>query len=162
MIYTDESTVFKWLVSIIGSTIFLTWCCILFLHFRFRVCLKAQGNKPEDLPYVSWGYPYRHYLASVIAFCCMLSSIYLSIDTKPSKDDPDYSSARDSWAQGMLGAWSPWGMSLILYFGYKFFKSTKIVNPAEADLDTGRWIPKALEENAKPVPKWKKILSNFI
>ncbi|KAF9170948.1 hypothetical protein BGX21_007318 [Mortierella sp. AD011] len=163
MIYAGASQVFNWLVSIIGSMIFMTWCCILFLHFRFRVCWKAQGHTPEDLPYKSWGFPYGHYLASIIAFCCVLASFYLSIDSKPSKDDPDYASARNEWAQGLLGAWFPWVFAVILYFGYKFYNGTKIVNPAEADLDTGRWIPPAsvLEEENKPQPKWKKILSIF-
>ncbi|KAI1315289.1 hypothetical protein EDD11_001021 [Mortierella claussenii] len=170
MIYAGASTVFDWLVSIIGSIIFLTWCCILFLHFRFRMCWKAQGNSPDDLPYKSWGYPYGHYLASIIAFCCVLASFYLSIDNKPQlshftgSDDPAYKAARDSWAQGMLGAWFPWVLATTLYFGYKFIKGTKIVNPAEADLDTGRWVPppKVLEDENKPVPKWKKILSKFV
>ncbi|KAF9348682.1 hypothetical protein BGX26_012931 [Mortierella sp. AD094] len=163
MIYAGASKVFNWLVSIIGSMIFMTWCCILFLHFRFRVCWKAQGHSPDDLPYKSWGFPYGHYIASVIAFCCVLASFYLSIDGKPSKDDPDYSSKIDNWAQGLLGAWFPWALAFVLYFGYKLYHGTTIVNPAEADLDTGRWIPpvELLEEENKPQPKWKKVLSIF-
>lgn len=170
MIYAGASTVFNWLVSIIGSIIFLTWCCILFLHFRFRACWKAQGHSPSDLPYMSWGYPYGHYLASIIAFCCVLASFYLAIDNKPEAtgplgtEDPAYKAAMNSWAQGMLGAWFPWVFATILYFGYKFGKGTKIVNPADADLDTGRWIPppSLAEEDDKPVPKWKKVLSMFM
>ncbi|KAF8936973.1 APC family amino acid-polyamine-organocation transporter [Dissophora ornata] len=170
MIYAGASTVFNWLVSIIGSIIFLTWCSILFLHFRFRACWKAQGNTPSDLPYVSWGYPYGHYLAMFIAVCCVIASFYLSIDGKPVADsplgtaDPVYKAAMDKWAQGMLGAWFPWAFALSLYFGYKFVKGTKIVNPADADLDTGRWIPApgSDEDDNKPVPKWKKILSKFM
>ncbi|KAG0285565.1 hypothetical protein BGZ96_010198 [Linnemannia gamsii] len=170
MIYAGASTVFDWLVSIIGSIIFLIWCSILFLHFRFRVCWKAQGNTPDDLPYKSWGYPYGHYLASIIGAGCVIASFYLSIDNKPNTDtfaggamDPAYIAARNKWAQGLLGAWFPWVLAITLYFGWKFGKGTKIVNPAEADLDTGRWIPppKTAEED-KPVPGWKKILSKFV
>ncbi|KAI8596037.1 amino acid permease/ SLC12A domain-containing protein [Dissophora ornata] len=171
MIYAGASVVFNWLVSIIGSIIFLTWVCILFLHFRFRQCWKAQGRTPEELPYRSWGYPYGHYLAMIIGTCCVVASWYLSIVTKPSlsdytgSDDPKYVAARNSWAQGMLGAWFPWFQAISLYFGYKFIKGTKIIDPALADLDTGRWIPAprdpALGEE-KPTPRWKEILSNFI
>ncbi|GJJ78385.1 hypothetical protein EMPS_10744 [Entomortierella parvispora] len=174
MIYAGASTVFNWLVSLIGSIIFLTWCGILFLHFRFRACWKAQGHSPTELPYRSWGYPYGHYLASFIAACCVIASFYLSIYDKPDvsdttlfplgSKDPAYKSAIDTWAQGLLGAWFPWALALSLYFGYKFAKGTKIVNPADADLDTGRWIPppKILEEESKPVPKWKQFLSKFV
>ncbi|KAG0210905.1 hypothetical protein BGX28_008742 [Mortierella sp. GBA30] len=171
MIYAGASTVFDWLVSIIGSIIFLTWCSILFLHFRFRACWKAQGHSPNDLPYKSWGYPYGHYLAMFIAVCCVLASFYLSIDNKPSLseftlgyEDPAYKTARNKWAQGLLGAWFPWFMAVSLFFGYKFGKGTKMVNPAEADLDTGRWIPPAeiADEDKKPVPAWKRVLSKFL
>ncbi|KAF9948741.1 hypothetical protein BGZ70_002077 [Mortierella alpina] len=168
MIYAGASTVFDWLVSIIGSIIFLTWCSILFLHFRFRVCWKAQGNTPDDLPYKSWGYPYGHYVAAIVAFCCVISSFYLSIDNKPNLDnftgvdDPKYKHARDKWAQGLLGAWFPWFMALSLYFGYKFIKGTKIINPADADLDTGRWVPLPVsDDEKKPKPAWKKFLAKF-
>ncbi|KAG0221701.1 hypothetical protein BGX31_009599 [Mortierella sp. GBA43] len=173
MIYAGASTVFDWLVSIIGSLIFLVWVCILFLHFRFRQCWKAQGRSPSDLPYQSWGYPYGHYLAMLIGVCCVIASFYLSIDTKPSLDgglytgaeDPKYKAARTKWAQGVLGAWFPWFQAISLYFGWKFFKKTKIIDPAAADLDTGRWVPPprdpALGEE-KPQSKWKRILSNFV
>ncbi|KAG0248557.1 hypothetical protein BG011_010138 [Mortierella polycephala] len=170
MIYAGAATVFDWLVSIIGSIIFLIWCSILFLHFRFRACWKAQGHTPKDLPYMSWGYPYGHYLAMVIAVCCVLASFYLSIDSKPipsafplGDQDESFKQAQTKWAQGLLGAWFPWFQALVLYFGYKFVKGTKIVNPAEADLDTGRWIPPPEttegEEGSKPTPMWKKFLS---
>ncbi|KAF9433804.1 hypothetical protein BGZ76_008955 [Entomortierella beljakovae] len=164
MIYAGASTVFDWLISIIGSMTFMTWCCILFLHFRFRVCWKAQGNKPDQLPYKSWGYPYGHYLATVIGCFCVISSFYLSIDAKPDRDDPDYSNKRTMWAQEMLGAWFPWGFGLVLYFGYKYAKKTKIINPAEADLDTGRWIPptEIIEEESKPQSKWKKFVTSLL
>ncbi|KAF9185628.1 hypothetical protein BGZ49_004264 [Haplosporangium sp. Z 27] len=170
MIYAGASTVFDWLVSVIGSIIFLTWVGILFLHFRFRQCWKAQGRSPSELPYQSWGYPYGHYLGFAVAIFCVISNFYLSIDSKPSLDgfagpsDPLYVAARNKWAQGLLGAWFPWLMALTFYFGYKFIKKTKIVDPALADLDSGRWIPPPRDPALadKPTPRWRQILSNFI
>ncbi|KAG0323373.1 hypothetical protein BGZ99_002790 [Dissophora globulifera] len=172
MIYAGASVVFDWLVSIIGSLIFLIWVCILFLHFRFRQCWKAQGHTPQELPYRSWGYPYGHYLAMVIAVCCVIASFYLSIATKPSigafvqgAEDPDYKAARNKWAQGLLGAWFPWFQAVSLYIGFKLIKKTKIISPVDADLDTGRWIPRVRDPaqgEEKPKAKWRQILSNFI
>lgn len=171
MIYAGASTVFDWLVSIIGSLIFLIWVCILFLHFRFRKCWKAQGHTPDQLPYRSWGYPYGHYLAAVIGVCCVLASFYLSIYNKPDAaafplgtEDPTYKTARNKWAQGLLGAWFPWLLATVLFVSYKVIKGTKIVDPAQADLDTGRWVPPPVDPNRphKPIPAWKKALSKFM
>ncbi|KAG0063604.1 hypothetical protein BGZ89_009763 [Linnemannia elongata] len=169
MIYAGAEVVFNWLVSIIGSLIFLIWVCILFLHFRFRACWKAQGRTPQDLPYKSWGYPYGHYLAMTIAICCVVASFYLSIANKPSVGnfpegtaDPKYKKARDSWAQGLLGAWFPWFQAITLYFVYKFVRKTKIVDPALADLDSGRWVPREEDVDDRPRPKWKKVLARFV
>jgi len=105
----------------------------------------------------------------VIAAGCVLASFYLSIDGKPHANtplgtsDPAYKAAMNSWAQGLLGAWFPWFLATTLYFGYKFTKGTKIVNPADADLMTGRWVPppRMAEEESKPLPMWKRILSKF-
>ncbi|KAG0017387.1 hypothetical protein BGZ82_000769 [Podila clonocystis] len=172
MIYAGASTVFDWLVSIIGSLIFLIWVCILFLHFRFRMCWKAQGHTPDQLPYQSWGYPYGHYLAAVIGVCCVIASFYLSIDNKPDpmafgpmgSAEPAFKAAQNRWAQGLLGAWFPWLLATVLYVSYKVIKGTKIVDPAEADLDTGRWVPPPVDPNRqhKPVPAWKRVLSKFM
>ncbi|KAF9925252.1 hypothetical protein FBU30_004944 [Linnemannia zychae] len=171
MIYAGAEVVFNWLVSIIGSLIFLVWVCILFLHFRFRACWKAQGRTPQELPYKSWGYPYGHYLAMLIGLFCVVASFYLSIDRKPSIDafpggssSDEYKKARNSWAQGLLGAWFPWFQAITLYFVYKFVRKSKIIDPALADLDSGRWIPSPedIEESNKPRSKWKAILSNFV
>ncbi|KAF9094407.1 hypothetical protein BGX29_009521 [Mortierella sp. GBA35] len=169
MIYAGAEVVFNWLVSIIGSLIFLVWVCILFLHFRFRQCWKAQGRSPQELPYRSWGYPYGHYLAMTIGVCCVIASFYLSIDNRPSAGDfpqgtadEGYVKARNTWAQGLLGAWFPWFQATMLYFGYKLVRKTKIVNPAMADLDTGRWVPRPEDIDDRPRPKWKKILARFV
>ena len=96
-------------------------------------------------------------------------SFYLSIANKPSVGnfpegtaDPKYKKARDTWAQGLLGAWFPWFQAITLYFVYKFVRKTKIVDPALADLDSGRWIPKEEDLDDRPRPKWKKVLARFV
>ncbi|KAF9584177.1 hypothetical protein BGW38_007332 [Lunasporangiospora selenospora] len=172
MIYTGAAVVFDWLVVILGSMVFNTWICILFLHFRFRACWKAQGRRADELPYQSWGYPYGHYLATLIALGCVVASFYLSIISKPEigsngADDPTYKAARDLWIQTLIGAWLPWLLMALLYFGYKWAKGTKVVSLEEADLDTGRWSPpqSLLEEEAeasrRPVPIWRRALAKI-
>ncbi|KAG0262998.1 hypothetical protein DFQ27_001993 [Actinomortierella ambigua] len=165
VIYAGASIVFQFLNAIIGSLIFLIWIMILFLHFRFRQCWKAQGRTPQDLPYRSWGYPYGHYLGTVIGVLCIIASFYLSIYSKPTTalypDPTDYNNKQLKWIQTMLGAWAPWILSGLLYFGFKLVRKTKIIPPTEADLDTGRWYPteEELAHDRMPRPWWKKALN---
>lgn len=164
-IYVGAGVVFGWLISIIGSIIFQSWILILFLHFRFRYCWKKQGRPVSDLPYVSWGYPYGNILATIIGLVCIIANFYLSIAIgQPVPGSDTYATDRDNYAKGLLGAFFPWVFSLILFFGYKFTKGTKMVKAEEADLDTGRFIPtesdKADMEAEKPL--WKRVIFFFI
>ncbi|KAG0373445.1 hypothetical protein BGX24_011693 [Mortierella sp. AD032] len=171
-IFVGSGVVFSWFVSLIGSIIFQSWILILFLHFRFRYCWKKQGRPLSDLPYRSWGYPYGNILATIIGVGCIVGTCYLSVINPPQNPGPGateddmkaYRSARDSYAQNLLGAWFPWVCSACLYFGYKFVRKTKIVKAEEADLDTGRFIPTESdkEDLTKKGPLWKRIISFLI
>ncbi|KAG0000275.1 hypothetical protein BGZ80_008353 [Entomortierella chlamydospora] len=162
-IFVGSGVVFEWLVSIIGSIIFQSWILILFLHFRFRYCWKAQGRAVEELPYVSWGYPYGNIIATLIGLLCIGATNVLSIINTPSFPGTT-NSTTSAYIQGLLGAWFPWVFSAILYFGYKFTKGTKIINATEADLDTGRFIPTESDKAdiTGPKPFWKKVVSFLV
>ncbi|KAF8950387.1 hypothetical protein BGZ46_004569 [Entomortierella lignicola] len=151
-IFVGSGVVFNWLVSLIGSIIFQAWIFILFLHFRFRQCWKAQGRAVEELPYVSWGYPYGNILATIIGLVCIVATNVLSIYVRPSDNS--------AFGQGLLGAWFPWAAAVVLYFAYKYVKGTTIVKPAEADLDTGRFIPTESDkaEMGAKRPFYKKVI----
>ncbi|KAI8594696.1 lysine-specific permease [Dissophora ornata] len=167
-IFVGSGVVFAWFVSIIGSIIFQSWILILFLHFRFRYCWKKQGRAVNELPYVSWGYPYGNILATIIGVCCIAATCYLSVINPPQNPGAGateaeisaFKSARDAYAQGLLGAWFPWACSLVLFFGYKFTQNTTLIRAEDADLDTGRFIP--TESDLKDLevhgPLWKRII----
>ncbi|KAG0055130.1 hypothetical protein BGZ83_009542 [Gryganskiella cystojenkinii] len=171
-IFVGSGVVFNWFVSIIGSIIFQSWILILFLHFRFRYCWKKQGRPVSDLPYVSWGYPYGNIIATIIGVGCIVATCYLSVINPPHKPGPNatadeiaaYPGLRDSYAQGLLGAWFPWLMSACLFTGYKLVRKTKFIRAEDADLDTGRFIPTAADvEDLKPHgPRWKRILKALV
>ncbi|KAI7831829.1 lysine-specific permease [Gamsiella multidivaricata] len=171
-IFVGSGVVFSWFVSIIGSIIFQSWILILFLHFRFRYCWKKQGRAVNELPYVSWGYPYGNILATIIGICCIVATCYLSVINPPHHPGADatpealadFKSARDGYAQGLLGAWFPWLCSACLFFGYKFVKKTKLIKAEEADLDTGRFIPTESDLKDMEVrgPLWKRIVKFLI
>ncbi|KAG0250802.1 hypothetical protein BGZ95_007077, partial [Linnemannia exigua] len=171
-IFVGSGVVFSWFVSIIGSIIFQSWILILLLHFRFRYCWKAQGRDVKDLPYVSWGYPYGNIIATFIGVCCIIGTCYLSIIDPPqhpgagATDEAiaEYKGQRDGYAQNLLGAWFPWVLSAILFTSYKLIRKTKMVKATEADLDTGRFIPTASdnEDLEKKGPWWKRALKTVI
>ncbi|ORZ12538.1 lysine-specific permease [Lobosporangium transversale] len=167
-IFVGSGVVFKWFVSIIGSLLFQSWMLILLLHFRFRYCWKKQDHQVVDLPYVSWGYPYGNILAAVIGGCCIVATWYLSIINPPrnpgSGATPEemsaYYTARDTYIQGLLGAWFPWVISAILFFSFKFIRGTKLIKAENADLDTGRFIPSESDKEDMRANRstWKRIL----
>ncbi|KAF9544357.1 hypothetical protein EC957_012158 [Mortierella hygrophila] len=171
-IFVGSGVVFNWFVSIIGSIIFQSWIFILLIHFRFRYCWKAQGRAVNDLPYVSWGYPYGNIIATFIGVCCIIGTCYLSVldppvnpgDGATEEAIKNFKAARDGYAQGLLGAWFPWVLSAILFFSYKYTRGTKLVKAEEADLDTGRFIPSESDKEDLEVkgPIWKRALKFII
>ncbi|KAF9093044.1 hypothetical protein BGX27_001678 [Mortierella sp. AM989] len=171
-IFVGSGVVFQWLISIIGSISIQGWLYILFLHFRFRYCWKAQGRAISDLPYVAWGYPYGNILGAFIGCCCIVCNWYLSVINPPQHPGAGaseelmnaYRSRRDVYIQGILGAWFPWFMSATLFFSYKYIYGTKLIKAVDADLDTGRFIPSESDkEDLKPHgPRWKRILKIFV
>ncbi|KAI7819670.1 amino acid permease-domain-containing protein [Gamsiella multidivaricata] len=171
-IFVGSGVVFQWFVSLIGSVLFQSWILILLLHFRFRYCWRKQGRPVQDLPYVSWGYPYGNILGAVIGVCCIVATCYLSVINPPRNPGSDatpeelrkFKSDRNDYAQGLLGAWFPWVMSTILFFSYKYVRKTKLVKAEEADFDTGRFIPSESDkEDLKPHGTvWKRFLQSMI
>ncbi|KAK3809390.1 MAG: amino acid permease/ SLC12A domain-containing protein [Benniella sp.] len=171
-IFVGSGVVFQWLVSIIGSIIFQSWILILFLHFRFRYCWKKQGRSVSDLPYVSWGYPRGHILATIIGCCCIIATCYLSVINPPHYPGDNaspaqlelYRKARDQYAQGLLGAWFSWVCSTCLFLGYKFVRKTKFIKAENADLATGRFIPTTSDEEdmRRRRPRWRRFLQYFV
>ncbi|KAF9157473.1 hypothetical protein BGX20_003926, partial [Mortierella sp. AD010] len=171
-IFVGSGVVYHWFISIIGSITFQYWLYILLLHIRFRYCWKAQGRTVADLPYVAWGYPYGNILGIAIGSFCIVGNWYLSIVNRPehpgagaSEEQMDaYSSKRNAYIQGILGAWFPWFLSAVLYFAYKYVYSTKLIKAVDADLDSGRFIPSESDkEDLIPHgPRWKRILKIFV
>ncbi|GJJ70403.1 hypothetical protein EMPS_02752 [Entomortierella parvispora] len=167
-IFIGSSVVFNWFVSVIGSIIFQSWIFILMLHFRFRYCWKKQGRSISELPYVSWGYPYGNIFALILGTLIIIATCYLSVIDPPHRadfdNDTDFNSARDTYAQNLLGAWFPWVCSLFLYVGYKIVRKTPFIRAEDADLDTGRFIPTEADKQDLIVhgPWWKRVISFLI
>ncbi|PGH14658.1 hypothetical protein AJ80_05839 [Polytolypa hystricis UAMH7299] len=137
---TSGAVVFDWLMNISSIAGFISWACINVCHLRFMKALEARNVSRDSLPYKA---PIQPYLAWYGLFFNCLIII----------------------TQGFT-AFLPWSTSgffisyvslmlfVVLYAGHKLFYRTKFVNPADADLDTGR-----LEVDAEI---WDtKVPSNF-
>ncbi|EXJ82961.1 AAT family amino acid transporter [Capronia epimyces CBS 606.96] len=135
--------VFAWFINLGTIAVLLTWCSISVAYLRFRQALARQGVDRNTLPYKSPFQPYTAwfglcYFAMVIVF--------------------------NGWEVFTHGAWSTQTfitayigipIFLALFLLWKFYKRTSFVNPAEADIWSGK---AALDAEIWP----EKIPRNFL
>jgi amino acid transporter len=123
---SGANEVFNWFVNLTTIAQLLTWCSICIAYLRFRQAMIAQGVKRDDLifkgkfqPYTAWG--------ALIFF----SMIVLF----------------NGWKVFTHGNWSKNSfitayIGIPIYFGlwafWRIFKKTKFVDPAEADIWSGK------------------------
>ena len=116
---------FNWLLNIISVAGFIAWSCICICHICFMRALKAQNIDRDTLPFKSWGG--RGLAIYGLVFCVIITI-----------------------TQGFT-AFVPWNtenffiayisvfLFVFLYVGHKIVTRSKFVNPAEADLLTGKF-----------------------
>ncbi|KAJ7165035.1 amino acid permease/ SLC12A domain-containing protein [Mycena filopes] len=115
---------FNWLANITTLGSMITWCGIALSHIRWYKGMAVQGLSRDELPFKSWTQPYGAW-----AVLCSFSVIiffngYTTFMAKPF----DY--------QSFISDYINIPFVIILYFGYKFAKKTKIVKLAEMDCST--------------------------
>lgn len=123
----DAADIFNHFVNVVSLTGLITWTCILFLHMRFMKALKAQGiERKRDLNFCSPFQPFGTYFAFVV--CCFIIlaknfTVFLGHDF-PYKT--------------FITGYIVLPVFIIMLFGFKFIKKTRLIPPAEVDLDTYR------------------------
>jgi amino acid transporter len=140
---------FNWLLNIVSVAGFIAWTCVLICHISFMRALKAQNIDRDTLPFKSWGG--RPLAIYGVTFCAIITI-----------------------TQGFT-AFVPWStedffiayISLILfavlYLGHKAVTRSKFINPAEADLLTGKFedeVSETWEESS--ASGWKKMMNKFL
>jgi amino acid transporter len=140
---------FNWLLNIVSVAGFIAWTCVLICHISFMRALKAQNIDRDTLPFKSWGG--RPLAIYGVTFCAIITI-----------------------TQGFT-AFVPWStedffiayISLILfavlYLGHKVVTRSKFINPAEADLLTGKFedeVSETWEESS--ASGWKKMMNKFL
>jgi amino acid transporter len=119
-------TVFLWFLNIGTIASLFTWCSILVAYLRFRQALMLQGVNRNDLHFKSPFQPYTAWFA-----LCYFALIIVF----------------NGWEVFTKGNWSVEGfitayVGIPIYFGlyvfWKMLKRTSLVDPAEADIWSGK------------------------
>ncbi|KAF1945855.1 histidine permease [Clathrospora elynae] len=137
---------FNWLLNIISVAGFIAWSCILICHIAFIRALKAQNIDRDTLPYKSWG---GKWLAIYGLTFCIVITLTQGFTAFVPWNTEDFFIAYISLI-----------LFTILYVGHKLVTRSKFINPAEADLLTGKFedeISETWEESS--ASGWKKMIN---
>ncbi len=118
-----DSIIYSWLVNASGLAGLIAWIGIAFCHYRFRKAYIAQGKRLEDLKYKAKWYPFGPILAIILCMVVILGQNYQA-----------FFNHTFSW-YGIFVTYISLFIFILLYFGYKLIKKTKIISPLEANLD---------------------------
>ncbi|TCP24864.1 lysine:proton symporter (AAT family) [Scopulibacillus darangshiensis] len=121
-IYGDGE-VYIWLMNSVGVTGFIFWVGIAVSHYRFRKAYLAQGYTLDRLPYHSKFYPFGPIFAFAVCLIVILAQDYQA-----------FLSNNIDWGS-VIAAYLGIPLFLILWFGYKFIKKTKVVPLKECEFD---------------------------
>lgn len=142
----QASEVFFWFVDLTTTGLIATYTMFILVFVGWYRALKAQGipRTRERLYYIAPLNPYAAYAGLVIG---CLALIFIGFDTfQPFK------------TQGFVTSYFCLPYTGLLFLFWKVYKKTKLVNPAEADLVSGKkeadeecrhWEEGGIEENSK-------------
>ncbi|MDI3090340.1 amino acid permease [Priestia megaterium] len=118
-----EGAVYTWLLNAAGLSGFLSWLGISITHYRFRKAYIVQGRDLNQLPYVSKFFPFGPILSTVLCLVTILGQNYSA-----------FTGSKIDW-YGVLVSYIGLPLFLLLYFGYKIIKKTKMVPLQEANFN---------------------------
>lgn len=137
-------TVFFWFVDLTTTALIMTYTMMMIAYIGFYRARNAQGMDPASLPYLAPFTPYTSYLALVLGCTAVL---FVGFDTFEPFEYRDF-----------ITAYFAFPFGVIMFVGYKVFKKTSFVRPADADLISGKkevdeecrhWEEGGIQENVK-------------
>jgi amino acid transporter len=128
---TGANTVFLWFQNLTTIAQLFTWCSVCIAYTRFRKALAAQGVERSSLVFRSRFQPYTAWISfTYFALIIVFNGFKVFTDTK------------NGWGSDQLTsfftAYVGVPIFFLLYGFWKIFKRTKVVNPAEADIWSGK------------------------
>jgi amino acid transporter len=145
---SNGTEAFNWLLNICSVAGFIAWSCICICHLCFMRALKAQNVSRDTLPYKSWGG--RGLAIYGLTFCVLITITQGFTAFVP-------------WStQDFFIAYISLVLFAILYIGHKLVTKSKFINPAKADILTGKWeeeLAETWEESSRS--GWKKMMGKI-
>ncbi|PSN66295.1 amino-acid permease inda1 [Corynespora cassiicola Philippines] len=126
---TGANTVFLWFQNLTTIAQLFTWCSVCITYVRFRKALIAQGVDRNTLVFKSPWQPYTAWAAF-----CYFALIILFNGFKVFTQTPWGSDQLTSFFTAYIGV----PIFFLLYGFWKIFKRSKVVNPANADIWSGK------------------------
>lgn len=121
-----SSEVFFWISNLSAVSTLIVWASVCFIYVRFYHGLKFNGIDRDTIPYKS---PWQPYLAYFSICFCLIVALFNGFDCF----FPGNFSAKT-----FIPPYIDIPIVLVLFFGYKLVKKTKMVKVQEMDLWTGK------------------------
>ncbi|MBY0122963.1 amino acid permease [Bacillus sp. S/N-304-OC-R1] len=118
-----DGKVYIWLMNSVGVTTFIFWIGIAVSHYRFRKAYVKQGFSLEDLPYRAKWYPFGPIFAVIVCSVILVGQNYQG-----------FISGHIDWIN-VLAAYLGIPVFLLLWFGFKFIKKTKVIPLEECKVE---------------------------
>lgn len=139
-------TVFYWFLMLTSAGVLISWSVIVFNHIRLHQALKAQGIPRTALPWTNSWTVYSSWFALVICILCLFTGGFTVF-------------VKGHWDVGsFVSAYLDIPIVVLAYFGWKFFKGTKILDlqdiPIRAALEEIRMNP---EEKIPPTTGLRRL-----
>ncbi|MAZ77652.1 MAG: gamma-aminobutyrate permease, partial [Legionellaceae bacterium] len=109
-----SGSVYTWLLNASGLSGFITWWGIAISHYRFRRAYIKQGRDLSKLPYRAKAFPFGPIFALILCTAVIIGQ------------DMSLLRGHFDW-HGILVSYIGLPIFLLLWFGYKWLKKTKIV-----------------------------------
>ncbi|KAF1345759.1 amino acid permease/ SLC12A domain-containing protein [Delphinella strobiligena] len=144
---SSASTVFTWLQDIVSIATLVNWLTILIVYLRFFYGCKKQGiNRHTELPWAAPWQPYTTWASLVLFVVLLFTGGYATF-------------IHGHWSnETFVSSYLNIPLILIFYFGYKFWKKTKIIPLHEIPI---RGFIEVWHQNPEPEPKPKKGLAKL-
>lgn len=118
----ETDTVYLYLLNASGMCGFVTWIGISICHYRFRHAIDAQGFPREKLPYLAKYFPIGPILALIMLIFVILGQ------------DWDLITGKGFDLGTFISTYVGLALFIVLYFGYKLIKGTKLIPYKDVDL----------------------------
>ncbi|KLU91688.1 proline permease [Magnaporthiopsis poae ATCC 64411] len=137
-------TVFFWFVDLTTTALIMTYTMMMIAYLGFYRARNVQGMDPATLPYLAPFTPYSSYVTLILGCTAVL---FVGFDTFSPFEYRDF-----------ITAYFAFPFGVVMFIGYKVFKKTSFVKPAEADLISGKkevdeecrhWEEGGIQENVR-------------